>query len=348
MQGSRTRDADVVPPAERGGPPPRLDRTPHFYEGFAPFVLAGALLNEARMTHTTCPFSLSALLSLALVGCSVLPAVEVEDASFLGLDATHIEANDASVASEDAFVLASDTGVTPPDATTRDAQVDAAPGDAGDAGDAPASAEPAVVRARGMAVSLSSFSCATSAYVVRAEASRPLAEVVSYFGDESVGDVRIVSSRVFEITLADYERSYVTGGAYLRVGIVPAGDSPPYTLALTFAEGGARITDASLMRASPAIARDFARELRAKLIDLYERDGTIIEASGGADYWTARGNVSMELVHEVVDDPSDLRTFEGSGYRVLLHPDVVWPGSSHDWVGIYDENEAALVSLERR
>jgi hypothetical protein len=283
----------------------------------------------------------AALLSLALAACSVLPAVEVEDASFVDLGATH---HDASVSREDAFILATDTGVSPPDATSRDAQVDAAPGDASAA---PSADERTFVRARGMGVSLSVAACAESAYVVRAEASRPIAEVVSYFGDESVGDVRVISSRIFEITLADYERSYVTGGAYLRVGIVPVDDSPPYTLALTFARDEARIADASLMRASPDMTRAFARELRAQLLELYDRDGSLVEATGGADYWTARGNVSMELVHEVVDDPSDLRTFEGSGFRVLLHPDVVWPGSPNEWVGVYDERARVITSLER-
>jgi hypothetical protein len=93
------------------------------------------------------------------------------------------------------------------------------------------------------------------------------------------------------------------------------------------------------------LAPAFAADLRAALATWYEAHGEDARASGGNDLATAQSLVDVARIEELTSAEDDPHGHDLATFRVLRHPDVVWPGSDIVWLGAYDRATGALVEV---
>jgi hypothetical protein len=87
----------------------------------------------------------------------------------------------------------------------------------------------------------------------------------------------------------------------------------------------------------------FADDLRDALVAHYAQYGSDIAMMGGNDLAAAQTAVDANAV-EVVQDPEDNPTgYDLVDHQILVHPDVVFPGSDMVWFGVYADG--ALIEI---
>lgn len=89
----------------------------------------------------------------------------------------------------------------------------------------------------------------------------------------------------------------------------------------------------------------FVADLRSHLILYYRQFGGDIVTAGGNTLQQAQDAVSLDLVVELNDLLDDPYAHDLDDFRVLRHPDVVFPGSDISWFGAYHRNTCVLSQI---
>jgi hypothetical protein len=93
------------------------------------------------------------------------------------------------------------------------------------------------------------------------------------------------------------------------------------------------------------LKRRFADGLRRALLEFYAAHEVDVVASGGNPRTEALRSVDTADMEEV-HDPDEIPSGHDLGrYRVLTHPDVVFPGSDTVWFGVLDRESGELVEV---
>ncbi len=85
-----------------------------------------------------------------------------------------------------------------------------------------------------------------------------------------------------------------------------------------------------------------ASDLRNALYPYYQQHGAEIAAAGGNTLEQATAAVDEAKVASVTDPADDPAAHDLTKYRVLSHPDVVYPASNGRWFGAYARSDGAL------
>jgi hypothetical protein len=89
----------------------------------------------------------------------------------------------------------------------------------------------------------------------------------------------------------------------------------------------------------------FADGLRRAILDFYAAHEVDVVASGGNPRTEALRLVDTADMEEVTDPDEDPSGHDLDDYRVLTHPDVVFPGSDRVWFGVIDRSSGELVEV---
>ncbi|PCC71351.1 hypothetical protein SAMN02745121_00890 [Nannocystis exedens] len=89
----------------------------------------------------------------------------------------------------------------------------------------------------------------------------------------------------------------------------------------------------------------FVADLRAHLVGYYRQFGADIVTAGGNTLQQAQDAVSLDLVVELADILDDPYAHDLDTFRVLRHPDVVFPGSDISWFGAYHRATCVLSQI---
>jgi hypothetical protein len=105
----------------------------------------------------------------------------------------------------------------------------------------------------------------------------------------------------------------------------------------------------SLRTATEHCERDlvstFVADLRSHLVHYYRQFGADIVTAGGNSLQQAQDAVSLDLVVELAHIEDDPYAHDLDVFRVLRHPDVVFPGSDIAWFGAYHRDTCVLSEI---
>ncbi|GEM_PF-4448215 len=91
------------------------------------------------------------------------------------------------------------------------------------------------------------------------------------------------------------------------------------------------------------LVQTFARDFRSFIIRHYRANEADILSKGGVPRTSALLNVdSADIVELEESDRYDLKT-----HRIMAHPDIVFPGSTELWIGVYSRTNDSLISIEK-
>ncbi|MDC0718285.1 hypothetical protein [Nannocystis bainbridge] len=89
----------------------------------------------------------------------------------------------------------------------------------------------------------------------------------------------------------------------------------------------------------------FVADLRSHLVAYYRQFGADISSSGGNSLQQAQASVSLDLVVELVHIEEDPYFHDLEEFRVLRHPDIVFPGSDISWFAAYHRDTCRLSEI---
>lgn len=107
------------------------------------------------------------------------------------------------------------------------------------------------------------------------------------------------------------------------------------------------LPDFGAERMTNTIKSRFMRGLFFSIRDTYQSQGADIEAAGGATQSEAILALGTGQMTEITDPEDDPLGHDLSQVRVFSHPDTIFVGSDIVWIGAFDRETGAEISVER-